>query len=101
MASQLPNLTRTNICAVTCSFKQLATAIVIDRQGQEEWLGFEFGLASPSRLAVISRLGWKVNLGQFGAAPGGTNQRQLGGDLDAAAAFRVEAGVEDVGGMFS
>jgi hypothetical protein len=33
----------------------------------------------------------------FGAAAGGVDQREFGGDLDAAAAFRVEAGVEDVG----
>jgi hypothetical protein len=57
----------------------------------------KFGLAGTRGLAVIFSLGREVNFGWLRAAACGVNERQFGGDLDAAAAFGVEAGVEDVG----
>jgi hypothetical protein len=48
------------------------------------------------RLIGIERP-WEPNGGRFGAPAFGVEERELGGDLDTAAASRVEVRAEDVG----
>jgi hypothetical protein len=69
----------------------------MDGQRSKEWLRFEFRLTNTFRVVLVSCLDWKVNLRRVASAAGGVDQRELGGDLDSAAAAGVEAGIEDVG----
>jgi hypothetical protein len=71
--------------------------VAVDRQRPKERLGFQFRCASTSRFILVLGIDREMHFREFAAAAGGVDQGELGGDLDAASAFGVEAGVENVG----
>ena len=66
------------------------------RQRLEEGMRLEFRLADARELVGICRL-WKANRRRFGAPAIGVEERELRGDLDSAAAARIEMRIEHVG----
>lgn len=72
-------------------------SITIHRQRTQEGLRFKFRLTNTLRFVLGICIDGEVDFRGFSPPAGGVNKRQFSGDLDAAAAFGVEAGVENVG----
>src|ERR1035438_8902068 len=74
----------------------MSARIPVDGNRAQEWGYLEFRLPHPRRCR--RRLGiWKTDFGRLGVTAFGLQQRQLGGDLDAAAAALIEPRVERIG----
>src|SRR5258708_36927536 len=71
--------------------------ITIDRQRTQESLRFQFRFPDSLWFRGVVGISREMDFRRIGAAAGGVDDREFGGDLDAAAAFRIEAGIEDVG----